>query len=701
MKKRILVLEKDKQLGNLASTILAVRGHEVVYDSSCQKAMEFVTNTPPDLIIVGEQMSDIDGLGLIAKVRDENDEIPIVFVARQWRDEDFYRMLREDLKVSLVAHRPLRTSVFSAQLFGLLGSNYDSPFSGETPLLDASSAPVPLPQTGSGDMTGMPSSVEFDKLKIRFVRSIPDRLGKLGTILNTLESGIQNTFLDNAITIAHNLKGTSLSWGFEEMGRLAENMERMLKLCIGTSGEVQRDQFQLCLPLYTHMQEQAELIHAQYSALTDTASNGDADGADENDGAVAKVLVVTDQPLPDARGQTDTGLSLDFIQTRSEDALIKASQMNLDAAIIEVSASTRDASLVLARELRDISGYENLPLGFISDAGQTDDRAASTHAGSSLFLERPLEPNMVRRVTSQLIAMREGGRFRVLVVDDDEDLAALTCRCLAQFGILARFVLDPLQVMTVLSEFNPDLILLDVVMPGMSGFEVCRALRSSPRWRDVPILFLTGQTDLNSRLTAYEAGADDYLPKPVINVELLTRVKVRLERSRELKERSERDMLTGLLLRRAFSEQVNSVIAECQRYDFKFSLCLMDVDHFKKVNDTYGHTAGDDVLATFGRLLRKRFRVEDVRGRWGGEEFILAFKHEKKEVMQVALTRIMEELKQIEFHGENDEIFHVTFSAGLASFPDEAENLQDLVKVADRRLYLAKERGRKQVIIED
>ena len=700
MKKRILVLEKDKQLGNLATTILAVRGHEVIYDSSCQKALEIVSETPPDLIIVGEQMSDIDGLGLIAKVRDDNDEVPIVFVARQWRDEDFYRMLREDLKVSLVAHRPLRTSVFSAQLFGLLGANHNGSLNGETPLLDPTSAPVPLPQSSSNDLAGMPSSVEFDRLKIKFVRSIPDRLKKLGTILDSLELGMQSTQLDNAITIAHNLKGTSLSWGFEELGRLAENMERMLKLCVGVGAEAQRDQFQLCLPLYEHMKEQSELIHDQYGTLSDTAAGGDSE-LDENDGAVAKVLVVTDQPLPDARGRTETGLALDFIQTRSEDALVRASQLNLDAAIIDVSPSSRDSSLVLARELRDIAGYENLPLGFISGPGQSDDRAATTHAGSSLFLERPLEPHMVRRVTSQLIAMREGGRFRVLVVDDDEDLAALTCRCLAQFGILARFVLDPLQVMSVLSEFSPDLILLDVVMPGMSGFEVCRALRSSPRWRDVPILFLTGQTDLNSRLTAYEAGADDYLPKPVINVELLTRVKVRLERSRELKERSERDMLTGLLLRRAFSEQVNSVIAECLRYNFKFSVCLMDVDHFKKVNDTYGHAAGDDVLATFGRLLRKRFRVEDVRGRWGGEEFILAFKHEKKEIMQVALNRIMDELHQIDFYGENEQVFHVTFSAGLASFPDEADNLQDLVKVADRRLYLAKERGRKQVVIDD
>jgi diguanylate cyclase (GGDEF)-like protein len=456
------------------------------------------------------------------------------------------------------------------------------------------------------------------------------------------------------------------------------------------------DFVQLSRDILAQMKELGNSINDQFKESGDTTDNG---SALEEDTSAAKILIVSSEPPPESHARSESGIALDIIHVSSEDAMEKAAQVTLDAALIEVNP--QNSALGLARKLRDISGYESLPLGFISTPQASDARADAAHAGSSVFLPKPLDSQLVQKVINQLISMREGGRFRVLVVDDDVDLANLTSRCLGQFGILTRTVNDPLNVQTAMQEFSPDLILLDVNMPGMSGFEVCRALRNTARWRDVPILFLTAQTDLNSRLTAYEAGADDYLPKPVINVELLTRVKVRLERARELKERSEKDLLTGLFLRRAFSDQVDALIAECLRYKFHFSLCLMDVDHFKKVNDTYGHHAGDEVLAALGKLLRKRFRVEDLRGRWGGEEFILAFKHEKKDLMQMALQRVMEELMQIEFKGEQGEIFHVSFSAGLASYPDEGHTLQALTKVADKRLYLAKERGRRQIVSDD
>jgi diguanylate cyclase (GGDEF)-like protein len=125
----------------------------------------------------------------------------------------------------------------------------------------------------------------------------------------------------------------------------------------------------------------------------------------------------------------------------------------------------------------------------------------------------------------------------------------------------------------------------------------------------------------------------------------------------------------------------------------------MDVDHFKKVNDHYGHMAGDRVLAYFGKLLRKRFRVEDLRGRWGGEEFILAFKHESKETMQKALNRVLEELKKVEFKGDEGESFYTSFSAGMVDFPTDGTNIHDLILQADKRLYIAKANGRSQIVI--
>lgn len=700
----VLVVEKDKQLSALVDSALSARGFSVLsFDSGAEGIKH--AGKEMKLVVVGEQLSDIDGLGFIVKMRETNRKSALVFVAKQWRDPDFYRMLRDELKVDLVVHRPLRSSVFTAQIQALIGagsvwSNADAAKQGEAPAAFEQEMPLPTVESHSA---GQFSGGEFDKLRLRFLRSVPERLTKLETCLKScLNGSYLPSVVEAAITLAHNLKGTALSWGFESLGRSSETMEAQLKLALGAPEETRKEVFQSCFAVFETMKKQSDELKSQnqHSDLQEsTLSAGVGLADDEQDLSAAKVLLVSSEPPPALSGLTESGLALNFIHVSEKEAIGKAAEIALDAALIEIGST--GSSMGIARELRDLIGYENLPLGFISPPQLNDARADAAHAGSSLFVSKPLDLDVVQRVISQLISMREGGRFRVLVVDDDQDLASLTSRCLGQFGMITRVVTDPLTINQVLDEFSPDLILLDVNMPGISGFEVCRALRATARWRDVPILFLTAQTDLVSRLTAYEAGADDYLPKPVINVELLTRVKVRLERARELKERSERDLLTGLLLRRAFVEQAEALISECQRFNFHFSLCLLDVDHFKQVNDSHGHHAGDDVLITLGRLLRRRFRVEDLRGRWGGEEFILAFKHEQKSLMRLALSRIMEELKQIEFKGENGEVFHVTFSAGLSSFPDEAKTLQELTKVADRRLYLAKERGRKQIVIDD
>jgi diguanylate cyclase (GGDEF)-like protein len=133
---------------------------------------------------------------------------------------------------------------------------------------------------------------------------------------------------------------------------------------------------------------------------------------------------------------------------------------------------------------------------------------------------------------------------------------------------------------------------------------------------------------------------------------------------------------------------------ESKRNGLIFSLALIDLDHFKKINDQYGHLAGDRVLATFGQLLKKRFRVEDFRGRWGGEEFMVAFRHIRKETAHGALQRALEELRALEFSGDHCENFGITFSAGLVSYPDDGSDIEDLIRKADERLYQAKKNGR-------
>jgi diguanylate cyclase (GGDEF)-like protein len=242
---------------------------------------------------------------------------------------------------------------------------------------------------------------------------------------------------------------------------------------------------------------------------------------------------------------------------------------------------------------------------------------------------------------------------------------------------------------------RPDVVLLDVSLPQVSGLDLCRLLRAQPSYQDLPILFVTANTSADMRIACFKAGADDYVTKPISREELLARIRGRHERARMARARAERDPLTGLLLRRAFADAFERSIAQARRSSTGLAVAILDLDHFKKVNDRYGHTMGDTVLATFARMFRARLRTEDIRGRWGGEEFIVALQGLDAQTAAKVIVRSMEEFQRVSFR-QGAEAFNVTFSSGIASFPDDGDSLEELVKVADRRLYRAKEEGRAQ-----
>ena len=159
-------------------------------------------------------------------------------------------------------------------------------------------------------------------------------------------------------------------------------------------------------------------------------------------------------------------------------------------------------------------------------------------------------------------------------------------------------------------------------------------------------------------------------------------------------------MLTGLLTRRPFLQRVNARLSEVRRADRQLAIALLDLDNFKEIIDQFGHVVGDRVLGALGRLLSSRFRLEDLRCRWGGEEFMVALVDEDAATASSVLQRTLDEFSQIVFAaGNGDQTkFSVTFSAGIASYPSDGDDFRSLLKVADDRLYIAKENGRNQIV---
>ncbi len=299
---------------------------------------------------------------------------------------------------------------------------------------------------------------------------------------------------------------------------------------------------------------------------------------------------------------------------------------------------------------------------------------------------------------------------RILLAEDSETSAAIVARHLqGKFEVLhARDGLDAWNLLAA----NPEIevVITDVQMPRLSGQDLLRKIRHSdvPRVKDTAVLVMTSGNDDSARQEAFANGASDFLAKPVDALELRARVTVHqklartireLETSRQmLQEQATTDPLTRLKNRRAFAELGLRHFALAQRHDIELSVIVLDIDHFKKINDTYGHPAGDQVLMSVANVLTSKTRASDLPARLGGEEFGILLPNTKRSGAALLADRIRVAIQQSQFQlGEH--AITVTASAGVAAYGlDGEESLERLLEVADRRLYLAKQRGRNRVI---
>ncbi len=296
----------------------------------------------------------------------------------------------------------------------------------------------------------------------------------------------------------------------------------------------------------------------------------------------------------------------------------------------------------------------------------------------------------------------------VLIVDDTEEIRRLVRIGLKSSGYNTVEASSGPEALFVIETVRPDIMVLDVMMPQMTGFEVLREMKLRFPDLDIPVIMLTAKTETDDKVEGFEAGAQDYMTKPFEPRELAARVKVLL-RARQERERlraaaeglealSTTDELTGLHNRRHLMSRVSEAIAEHIRHGGPVSLLLFDIDRFKSVNDTYGHVAGDDLLRELADLLRPNIRQEDVLARYGGEEFVMLLPSTPVESAVVMAERVRELVAMHEFQCNGNPL-RITVSIGVAGLPgDTVRTAEEFIAMADKRLYLAKHLGRNRVI---
>ena len=303
----------------------------------------------------------------------------------------------------------------------------------------------------------------------------------------------------------------------------------------------------------------------------------------------------------------------------------------------------------------------------------------------------------------------EPQRQKILIVDDAKTNLMILSSLLAEEGDIICTT-DGVQAIALAESDLPDLILLDVSMPGMDGYEVCRRLKSNIRTRDIPVVFVTGRTEDNDQEKGLLLGAIDYILKPYSPLIVLARIRNHLALQKahldlkianaELTRLAATDFLTGVLNRRRFMELGEAEVARVRRSGRCFGTVMIDVDHFKTVNDTYGHDVGDTVLRTLAEACVDRLRNVDIVGRMGGEEFALILPETDPQGAKLTVERLREYLGELAVPVDSGTL-KVTVSAGVTTVQDPNDSIEAALKRADEALYEAKGRGRNTTVAHE
>ena len=537
---------------------------------------------------------------------------------------------------------------------------------------------------------------KLNQLRQRFIDQLPARLQlTVGLWQQSQASAEAQARLGPELhRFFHSLKGTGRSLGFERIALLAEQGEAAL--------DGQAPAGQVVEQVFVHLAEEQQRLQSlpeQQRALAAMTSVEFSPKPVQTRSKRQRLIYLCDDE-PDQVSQLlhhlrcfghevvhfeDTDTFFNAVITRRPDAIIMDVQFPQgNTAGTETLAS-----------LNKLTG-EPLPSIVLSAHGDFHSRLSAVRAGCNGYFTKPVKPLDLMLAVDELTTPSDEEPLRILIVDDEPEVAAYHALLLEQAGMAVQQVNHPADALTALERFSPDLLLVDVYMPVCSGEELANIIRQQPEHVGLPIIYLSSETDSQKQLSAMTAGVEAFITKPVIPDELVSAVTLRAERLRLLRSLMTRDSMTGLYNHSTTTELISKALAQAHRDNTQHAMAMIDIDHFKAVNDTHGHLAGDQVIITLARLLKTRLRMSDIIGRYGGEEFVVLLKGVSDERACELIDALRHDFAQVDFHAGGTR-FRCTFSAGISRFPNHPST-ESLRLSADQALYRAKHQGRNQVV---
>ncbi len=525
-----------------------------------------------------------------------------------------------------------------------------------------------------------------DRFAERLQQELPE-LDQLAEALQQTREGEQRRQLMLVIhERLHRLAGTAGTFGFTTLGQQARLLEQRADRWLEAtkpSGQA-LTAFVRAIRLWT-----AETQTRPPENLPDTLP----ESHEQLQAGCRIFLLESDPEAGHEMCQTLGNFGYDVLRFTQPEQVQTAIQEQLPDALI---VSQHDNELAAISDLQQ-SLDTPLPLLVISQRSDFDSQLAAVRAGAQGYFTRPVDITQLENSLEQCLNLQQSEPYRILIVDDDADLAARYSLVLRNSQMLVQTLTDPSQLFDTLHAFNPEVLLLDVNMPLCSGPELAQMIRLNDEWLRLTIIYLSAETDINRQMAALLKAGDDFITKPISDNALIAAVFSHAQRARSLSTALSRDSLTGLLKHADIKEQVILEAQRAQRSGKPTSVVMLDLDHFKQVNDQYGHAAGDNVIRSLANLLRQRLRRIDSLGRYGGEEFVAVLPECSAKQAKVIFDEIRQRFAALSFHA-GPRTFSVSLSAGISETSDETQP-GILLERADQALYVAKHNGRNQVQI--
>lgn len=534
--------------------------------------------------------------------------------------------------------------------------------------------------------------------KKRFVTVSEERISKAAVILEEIENGVADqTKIENLSRFYHQLAGAA---GLYEMTEFcsraiaAEDLSMQLKELTGTS--------------FTSTVKQLKNLTENLKQLMAAQGQDDADSANQDTSQYTQqstsgrysalgssVLVVASDPTSSSnlKGIMDTlGVRMQGCQNfQQAEAAIK--EQTPDGLII-CTPINGGSPLELAYQVRAQPNAMDVPIVFIGDEDNFLDKVKAIKAGCDAFWDKSATVQQIEDKARRTFARLLPHKYKILLVEDDPIQASTMYQFLEAAGFEPFVMTDAEQFEEALLSSQPDLILLDVILGEITGFELARYVRQNEKFSTTPIIFLTTQNALNFHIQGAKLG-DDYLIKPAPPQLLIATIAGRLERYKTIQDLMGRDALTGTLTYAEFMKEADRVIG---RADTDSSFLLIDVDGLAKINETQGFAAGERVIATLAELLKKTIRNFGVIGRLSGDEFGVLFDALSDNQLLEIATYLKTELKATAFQGSEGD-FRASITCGIARFKEE-DGLNDWIQSAYDAVRIAKMHGADSVGID-